>query len=109
MIAILLGITLPIVYIIFGSAIAFRVYGKGVENECRGRIKDGRGHSPYCTDCGIVAGLGGFFWPVVPLVWLGKAIGTKQRIFGFRARRAEKVAKHIAEMEREIWGETFGA
>jgi hypothetical protein len=104
MLAILLGVTLPILYVVIGSAVGFRIYGKGVERNCKVNIEHGGGHHPYCTDCMLGGVFGAMFWPAMPLIWLGKRIGTKQRIFGFRARRMEKVAKHIAKMEQEIWG-----
>lgn len=102
MIGIVLGITLPIVYIVIGSAVGTRIYAKGIEPECKRSIANGGGHKEFHIDCEMGAILGGIGWPLAPLVLLGRRIGTGKRIFGFRARKAEKIAKRIADMEREI-------
>jgi hypothetical protein len=111
MIAILLGVTIPIVYVVGGAAIGFRLrnskIGCGNSSYSVCPFKEpGDRHKDMC-DNAPASVLGGIFWPLIPLIWLGYRIGTRKRIFGFRARRAERVAKNIARMEKEIWGEAF--
>ncbi len=101
MIGIFLGVTIPVVYIVMGSAIGFRSYAAGIEKDCRRSIKNGRGHSGLC-ECPSFATVAALFWPVIPLVLVGRRIATKKPVFGFRLRRAERVAKRIAEMEKEL-------
>jgi len=45
-------------------------------------------------------------WPAVPFIYAGWLLANKKKVRGSRWRRAERAAKKIAELEREIYGES---
>ena len=49
------------------------------------------------------AAIGALWLPLIP-VWIGTRIGRKKRVGGFRLRKAERLAKHIADLEKEVFG-----
>lgn len=126
MISIILGITIPILYLAIGSAVGIKVYDSRPDKNCasvrphRGcnmnypsMVKDGCDcgaedgrHSSYC-DCCVTAFLSAVFWPIAGVflaVWVLMK-GTKQprgtRI-GRAQRRVRKMQARIDELQREL-------
>ena len=109
MLSVTLGVTIPLGYIVIGSAVGFRLRNSsvGCDRDCGVGEEGGRDTHKRGCDNGPFAVFGGIFWPVIPLVWAGYAIANRKKVFGFRVRRLERAAKKIAVMEKEIWGEAL--
>lgn len=56
------------------------------------------------TDAAVAVAKGALWLPVLP-VWVGVRLGRGKKIGGKRYKGAERLAKDIAKLEREIFGE----
>ena len=90
-------------YFVGASAVGFRLRNSTAGCSRKGcRPPD---HISYC-DNSITSFIGGVLWPAVPFIYAGWLLANKKKVRGSRWRRAERAAKKIAELEREIYGES---